>query len=80
LDDVLDNDLVERQDGHRHALLGLLQDRGDLLDGKALLLRGTSSWPARADCAAESLYEWSDFVGPLTQGSQAVIGSVEVGQ
>jgi len=30
---------------NRHPAADLLQDRGDLLDGKALLLHGTPSWP-----------------------------------
>src|SRR4051794_1558898 len=46
----------------RHALRGLLQHRGDLLD-RETLLHGTPPGPLRTDCAAESPWAWSENAG-----------------
>jgi hypothetical protein len=47
----------------RHAASDLLQHRGDLLDGKALLLHGTPSWPIGLIVPQNSPWDWPEKPG-----------------
>jgi len=46
-----------------YALVGLLQYGGDVLDGKALLLHGTASWPLGLIVPQNSPWESSERAG-----------------
>jgi hypothetical protein len=57
----------------RHAPGQLLQDRGDLLDRKALLLHGIPSWPSGRIVPQDSRCRWSEKLEPLTTSAPEVL-------